>query len=323
MIHRMLAGLLLALGLAAAAPAAADPGFPTRPIRLLVAYPSGGAVDTVSRALAEEVSRTIGQPVVVENRPGAGGRIATELLANSPADGYTLLATTGAPITVAPALTSKLAYTMADLTPLVRVGEILNVMLVSSESGVKSVSEFVDWAKRQGRPIMYGSAGVGSADHLAGELFRKLTGVPMTHVPYKGGAAALQDLVGGQVDVGFSTFTVARPFVAAGKLRQIAVTSAERQASLPELPAVAEAVPGFAITNWAGVFAPRALPETLTIRLFEAFRGAAMQSSVSGKLVAAGVEPSPSASVDDFRAFVSKDAREWSEIVTLAEVPRE
>lgn len=320
--HAAAAALVSVLALAA--PAQADEAFPAKPIRMLIPYPSGGAIDTIGRTLADEMGRALGQPVVADNRAGAGGRMATELLARSPADGYTLLVTTGAPVTVAPALTSKLPYSVdKDLAPLTRVGDIVNVMLVSPEIGVNSVKEFVAWAKKRGEPVRYGSAGIGSADHLAGELFQKLTGLPMQHVPYKGGGPALQDLASGRIEVGFSTYTVARGLIQGGKLKLIGVTSPQRQPSMPQLEAVAETVPGFAISNWAGVFLPSGVPAPVAQRLFREFQRAAASPAVKAKLQAVGVESGASASIDDFRAFVREDTGQWKVIVKAANVPME
>lgn len=309
---------------ALAGSANAEGAFPARPIRMLIPYPSGGAIDTIGRTLADEMGRALGQPVIADNRPGAGGRMATDALAHAPADGYTLLVTTGAPITVAPALTNKLPYSVGkDLTPLTRVGDIINVMLVNPEIGVDSVKEFIAWAKKRGGPVRYGSAGVGSADHLAGELFQNLTGVEMQHVPYKGGGPALLDLASGRIEVGFSTYTVAQGLLNGGKLKVIAVTSPQRQPSMPKLEAVAETVPGFAITNWAGVFLPSGVPGPLAERLFREFQRAAGTAAVKAKLRTVGVEAGASASMDEFRSFVQEDTSRWKQIVKSANVPME
>lgn len=323
--RRVLTAALL-LGVPSVLPIAvrAQEAYPARPLRMIVPYPSGGAIDTIARTVAEQLSRQMGQPVLVDNRPGAGGRVATEILARAQADGHTMLITTAAPISVAPALTNKLPYAVEkDLLPVARVAEIINVMLVNPASGVGSVAEFVEWARRKGGPIRYGSAGVGSADHLAGELFQSLTGLPMLHVPYKGGGAALVDLSSGVIDVGFSTYVVASPLITSKKINVIAVTTGERQALLSNLQTVAETVPGFSISNWAGVFVPKETPIAAARRLYTELGKAVSVAGVREKLNAAAIETVFSKSMDEFTSFVRDDTRQWARIVKQAGVPME
>ncbi len=194
--------------------------YPVRPLRFLIPFPAGGAADTIARTIAEPLSAQLGQPIVIDNRPGAGGRLAAEMLAKAEPDGYTLLVGTLGAISISPALYKNLPYNMErDFLPLTRVGEILNVMVVNPSTGAKSVKDFIDWAKKRNGNVRFGSSGAGQPDHLAGVFFERLAGIDMVHVPYKGGGPALVDLISGDIQVMFSTYVVA---LAAREERQAA-----------------------------------------------------------------------------------------------------
>ena len=303
------------------APAAAQNDYPARPLRILVPFPAGGAIDTIARTLGERLSTQLGQPLVIDNRPGAGGRIAAGIVATADPDGYTLLLSTPGPISISPALFKALPYDPErDFAAVTRVAEIINVMVVNPAPGAKTVKEFVDWAKKRTADVRFGSSGAGQPDHLAGEFFQRLAGLRMTHVPYKGGGPALVDLVSGDLQVMFSTYVVAAPHVSTGRLRILAVTTPQRQPLLPDLPAVGESVPGFAVSNWTGVFVSSKTPRRITDRLFAEFNKAVLYPDVKTRQNAAGIDPIGSASIAEFQTFVREDARRWAGIIRDANI---
>lgn len=301
--------------------ALAQEKYPVRPLRILIPFPAAGAADTVGRALGEKYTAWMGQPVVIDNRPGAGGRLAVEMLARSEPDGYTMLVGVVGGIAISPALYKKLPYSVErDLTPVTRLCEVVNVMVVNSATGVKNVKEFIGWARKRGGEIRYGSSGPGQPDHLSGEIFQRLTGLPMTHVPYKGGGPALIDLVSGDLQVMFPTYIVAAPHLQSGKLRLLAVTPSQRQPLLSETPTVAETVPGFAVSNWQGLFVPARTPRAIVQRLFVETNKALKTPEVKKRFNAGGMEPIGSSSQEDFAKFVRDETVRWAKIVKEANV---
>jgi tripartite-type tricarboxylate transporter receptor subunit TctC len=297
-------------------PGAGAQSYPSRPIRILVPFPAGGAADTIGRTLGEQLSLQMGQPVVIDNRPGAGGRLATEMLAQAEPDGYTLLVGTVGGIAISPALYRKLPYDpQRDLLPISRAGEIINVMVVNPSSGARTVKEFIEWAKKRSAPVRYGSSGTGQPDHLAGELFQRLAGLRMTHVPYKGGGPALVDLVSGDLELMFATYVTAQPHVSAGRLRLLGVTAPKRQALLPDLPSISETVPGFGLTNWNAIVAPGRTPAAIADRLFVEIQKGLKAPELYKRMAAAGIEPAGSASRREFAQFVREDTVKWAKIV--------
>jgi tripartite-type tricarboxylate transporter receptor subunit TctC len=294
--------------------------YPERPIRFLVPFPAGGAADTVARTIGEQLVAQMGQPVVIDNRPGAGGRIATDLVAKGAPDGYTLLLATVGGISVSPALYRSLPYNVErDLAPVTRVAEVINVMVVNPNTGVTSVKGFVDWARKRGE-TRYGSAGTGQPEHLAAELLRRLTGLNLTHVPYKGGGPALVDLISGDIQLVFATYVVASPHVQAGRLRALAVSTPQRQPLLPDLPAVGETVSGFGLSNWEGVFAPKRTPPPLLERLHGEINKALAHPELKRRQNLLGIEPVGSRSREEFAKFVREDAAMWARIVKEADI---
>jgi len=299
----------------------AEGKYPVRPLRFLIPFPAGGAADTIARTIAEPLSAQLGQSIVIDNRPGAGGRLATEMLAKAEPDGYTLLVGTLGAISISPALYKNLPYNMdRDFLPITRVGEILNVMVVNPSTGAKSVKDFIDWAKKRNGNVRFGSSGAGQPDHLAGVFFERLAGIDMVHVPYKGGGPALVDLISGDIQVMFSTYVVALPHVKSGRLRVLAVTTAKRQPLLPDLPAVAETVPGFDISNWNGMFVPAKTPRAIADHLFVEINKAIKNAEVKKRQNAAGIEPVGSASRAEFVKFLRDDSARWAKIVKDANI---
>lgn len=298
--------------------------YPSRPLRILVPFPPGGAVDTIARVLSDKLAKQLGKPIIVENRPGAGSRLAAEALAKSPGDGYTILLSTAAPITIAPALVKDMRYNVsADLMPLTQVAEIINVMVVNPESGITSVKDFIEWGRKKKGSIRFGSSGAGSTDHLAGELFRKLSGLNLEHVAYKGGGPALIDLARGDIEVSFATYAVALPLIKSKRIKVIAVTTSERQALLPGVPTIGETVSGFSVSNWAGATLPKGTPEPIADRLFAEIKKATAESDVRTLLNAAGIDVNNSRSIADFQTFVAEETKLWKRVVLDANIEME
>lgn len=309
--------LLLAIGaLSAAAAWAQGPGdYPTRPIRLVVPYAAGGGVDTVMRAISPQMSEALGQPVVVENRPGGGTMNATDYVAKAPADGYTLLAT-GAPIYLNSALGLKLPYDpLKDLAPISLVVNNPGVIVVSPSVPVKTLKELVEFSQRSKDGLNYGSAGVGSIGHLGGELFKAKTGAKMTHIPYKGSAPALVDLMGGQISVLVDALIPTGVQVKAGKGVALAVMSEQRSALLPEVPTVAESgFPGFSVGGSFGMMAPGKTPPAIVAKVHAAMRKAVDTPQTRKQLTDMGYEVIAN-SPGEYGSYIRSQIGVWTQTV--------
>jgi tripartite-type tricarboxylate transporter receptor subunit TctC len=287
-------------------------GYPNKPIRLVVGFAPGGAADTVARAIGEYLGRGLGQPVVIENRAGAGSSIAAENVARSSPDGYSVLIASPASISVNPALNAKLNYKPGDLTPVTKVSSSPLLIVVNPASGITSVKELIAAAKKEPGKLNYATSGVGSAPHFGAALFSQVTGVEMVHVPFKGGAPAVISLVAGDTQVSFATPPSVLPMVKAGRLRALAVTDRERSPLMPEVPGMAEAgVPGYSIAFWYGFFVPAGTPPEIVRKLFEATVVAAQRPEVKAMLAREGTEVDLSRSPEEFAAFLAKDADFW------------
>jgi tripartite-type tricarboxylate transporter receptor subunit TctC len=297
--------------------------YPTRPVRMLVPFAAGGTVDIVARLVGAKLAEALGQPFVVENRSGAAGTIATALLAKSPGDGYTLM-TMHQGLAFNAALYSNLPYdTMRDLAPIAYLGATPNVLIVTEALPVRTLKEFLDYARRNPGRIAYGSGGVGSAGHLPVELLQSLTGTRFTHVPYKGSGPALTDLVGGQIQAMLATMPAAMPFVKSGKVRAIATSGAQRSPALPELPTLEEAgVPGYEYMPWYGLFGPAALPAALLGRLHEATARTLAEPEVRERLAQQGLEYR-AMTREQFAGLVRADVLKWGKFIRDAGVRAE
>jgi tripartite-type tricarboxylate transporter receptor subunit TctC len=296
----------------------AQQSYPARPIRILIPFPAAGASDTIGRTIAEPLAAQLGQTIVMDNRPGAAGRLATDLLAKAEPDGYTLLVGGVGPLSISPAVYRKLPYDAGrDFLPITKAAEILNVMVVNASSGVRAVKPFIEATRKRGE-TRYGSSGPGQLDHLAAVMFERLSGLRMTHVPYKGGGPALIDLMAGDLQVMFSTYVVAVPHLNSGKLRALAVTTARRQPLLPDLPPVAETLPGFDVSNWNGIFVPARTPPQIADRLFVEISKALRAPEVKKRQNNAGIEPEGSPSRADFARFLQDDRARWGRIIREA-----
>jgi tripartite-type tricarboxylate transporter receptor subunit TctC len=304
--------------LALAGTAADAQTFPNRPIRLVVPYAPGGALDYSGRLLAKTLSDSVGQQVVVDNRPGAGGVIGTEGVVRSPPDGYTLLLMDSA-IVVTPSLQKSVPYdVIKDLQPISMVSSSALVVVVPIASPAQDVPSLIGYAKTRPGGLNFGSAGIGTAPHMAGELFKLSTGAPLTHVAYKGMGPAVADLVAGQIELGFGSITAALPFITDGKLRGLATTAAKRSAALPNLPTVAEAgVAGFEVDLWLALFGPPNMPPPLLAQLNQMARNALAAPSLVEGFARVGAEPLATAP-DESARFIAAELAKWSRVVAGA-----
>ena len=310
--------LVLGAVIAMQACVAAAQAWPAKPIRLIVGFPPGGGADGVARPIADALGRHLGQPVIVENKPGGGTTIAAAAAATAAPDGYTLYMSNGAHYGSLQALYKGFRHGPNDHTPITRWTTAPLVLAVSNDLGVKSVAELIAKAKAQPGKLNYSSSGVGGGTHLPGLMFAQGAGVDILHVPYKGGAQALQGLVTGEAQMSFATPPSVLPLARGERLKVIAVTSPERSPLFPELPTVAEGgVPGYSYTFWFGLFGPAGLPEPIVAKLFEASRKVLADPELVEKLVASGNEPAPSASVSQFREWAKQDG-ERSRKLTIA-----
>jgi tripartite-type tricarboxylate transporter receptor subunit TctC len=311
------AGALL-VGLLGFAPVVSAQDYPSKPIRILVGFAAGGGTDVTTRVLAPRLAERIGQPVIVENRPGAAGNIATELAVRAAPDGYTLLMGTIAALAVNPTLYGSLPFDpQKDLTPISLAVSLPNVIAVHPSVPAQSLTELVALAKAKPGSLNYSTSGSGSAGHLAGELFKTLVGVDLTHVPYKGGAPAMTDLVGGVVQMGFATATGAIPMIKAGKIRALAVTTASRSVTLPDVPTVEEAigVKGYESNNWYGLVGPKGLPRAVVDKWHAVMVATLNEPEIKEKLLMQGLEVSPSPTPDAFAAYIKRETEVWSKVV--------
>jgi tripartite-type tricarboxylate transporter receptor subunit TctC len=309
----------LAVALLAFAACAFAQSYPAKPLRMLVGFPPGGANDIVARIFANKLSEELGQPVVVENRPGNAGVIGAEAVAKAAPDGYTLYLGSTGTNSIAPALTSKMPYDpVTGLTPVSLVGSTPSCLVVNASVPAQNVREFVALAKARPGKLSYASSGNGTTLHLGGELFKLLAGVDLIHVPYKGNAPALNDVIGGQVDMIISALPPALPLAKAGKVRILGVTALERLPSAPDMPTVAEqGLPGYEIGTWYGVFATGGSPPEAIERLAAALRRAVADAKVREQIGAQGIDPASSTPAE-FRAFVASEMAKWTKLVKAA-----
>ena len=318
----VLAAAVLAMpGAASSQESAAD--FPSKPIHIVVAVPAGGGVDTIARVLAERMQSRLGQPVIVENRAGAGGNIGAAAVASSPADGYTLLASPPAPLTVNAVLYKKLAYDPAALRPVAIMALSPNVLAVRKDLPVKNVAELVALAKAHPGKLSYASQGNGTTSHLTNELFARATGTKFVHVPYKGTAPALNDLAGGHVDMMFVDLGSVISLHEGGRVRIIAAASADRIPSLPEVPSVREAgVADFDSTTWFALSAPPGTPAAVTQKLNAAISDIQRMPDIEAHYRKLYVQTSPGTTAQ-MAAFVKEETRRWVDVIRAASITLE
>ncbi|HTE14539.1 MAG TPA: tripartite tricarboxylate transporter substrate binding protein [Burkholderiales bacterium] len=302
------------LATALAAPVSAQT-YPSKPIRLVVPYPPGGGSDIVARPLAQLVSASIGQQVVIDNRSGAGGNIGMEFVAKAPPDGYTLIWGITAQLAVNPSLYPKLNYDLIrDFAPISLMGIAPYLLVAHPALPVKSVNQLVALARAKPGEVRYGSAGNGSGSHLAGEMLNSLARINTLHIPYKGGAPAMTDLVAGQLQLSYLTYTSTSGFIRSGRLRALGVTTAKRSAALPDLPAISEAVPGYDSAVWYGLLAPAGTPADIIARLNREFLAALKNTEVRQRLMAEAFEPI-GGSPEYLGDYMKKEIARWAKLV--------
>ena len=309
----LLVGLLI---ICVPAHAAGDTDYPNRPIHLIVPYPPGAGTDGTARIVAEALGQRLGQPIVVENRPGASGSIGTDFVAKSAPDGYTLLWTSTDSMTAVPALRKAMPYKVPDdFSYIAKVAETGMALVVSAKVPVASIPEFVAYAKEHPGALSYGSSGTGSSPHLATLLLEKYTGIEMTHIPYKGVAPALTDLLGGEIDFALLTPMTIAPFLGSDKMRVIGITAPTRHPMLPDAPTVKEAgVPQATATVWYGLFGPSRLPAPVLDRLRQEIVVVAQMPIVRDKMAAAGLQMSTEVG-DEFERSATNEYNQWRAIV--------
>jgi tripartite-type tricarboxylate transporter receptor subunit TctC len=310
--------LAVAAGMAAASVASAQTGFPAKAVHLFVPYPAGGAVDILARTLGDELSKNWGQPVIVENRPGAGGLVASQALATSPPDGYTLIVVASGHATN-PFLYPKMPYdTFKDFTSICLLASSPNILLVRADSPFKTLADLLAQARAKPGSLSYGMAGNGTSTHLAGELLKNLAKVDIVAIPYKGGAPAMNDLLGGQIPMSFNNGPESIGQIGAGKVRALAVTTATRAPFLPDVPTMAEAgVPGYDTGVWWGLLGPAGMPANIVAQLSSDFLAALKAPAVKERLNTLGSSPIGS-SPKQFDAVIRADYEKWGPIIKAA-----
>ena len=315
MERRFFAAVLFGLIAAAGWPVAAQT-YPAHPVKLVIPVPPGGSADVVGRLLANAVAAELGQPVIVDNRAGAAGSVGTASALKAPADGYTLVQCSIGSCAINPSLYKNVGYDLfKDMAPVILLGSSINVLTVSNDAGLRSVKELVDQARR--KPMAYASSGVGASNHLAAELLKKMAGIEMTHVPYKGSGPAITDLIGGQVPVFFDNEPSILPFIKQGKVRALAVTGKTRSANLPDVPTMEElGFAGFVIEPWYAFAAPAGTPEPAIRRLNTAFNNALNQAAVRDRMVAMGITPA-GGSPEVLGRLIRSEYTRWAELIRV------
>jgi len=308
-----------ATALAAGTRFARAQAYPSRPVRILVGFPPGGTVDIVARLVGQWLQERLGQPFVIENRPGAGGNIATEATVRAPADGHTLLLITP-PNVINATLYERLNFNfIRDIAPIASAIRLPNVMQVHPSVPATSVPEFIAYAKANPGKLSMASAGNGTSGHVAGELFKMRSGVDLVHVPYRGGASAMTDLISGQVQVMFDNLGNSIEHIRTGRLRALAVTTAARSEMIPEIPSVSEFVPGYEASFWNGLGAPNGMPAEIIEKLNKEINAALADTKVRSRLADLGGTVflfSPA----EFRTFIAAETEKWAEVVRRAQI---
>lgn len=307
----------LACLMAWVAGAHAQAAWPDRPVRVIVPFPASGATDLVARVVTQRVAQDLGQQLVVDNRPGAGGTIGTTEAAKASADGYTLLLTTSSTHAISPHLMPRLAYdARKDFTPVAHLADAPSVLLVTNSLPVKSVAELIAYGKANPGKLNYATSGNGTIVHLNTAAFSAQAGIEMMHVPYKGTALAIPDLVAGQTHVLFDSLPTGMPHAKNGRLRALAVTSPKRSSLAPELPTMAESgLPGYSSVTWFGVYLPAGAPPALVDRIHKAFAKAIQSPEVAEGLAKLGVEPAAPSTPAKFAAMVQADSARWASVI--------
>jgi tripartite-type tricarboxylate transporter receptor subunit TctC len=312
-------GLLLLTSLFWSFAQAADT-YPNRPIRLILPVAPSGGSDITARTLAPKLIDALGQQVIIDNRPGGGGTVGMSIAARATPDGYTIVQGSIGPVAIDASLHSKMPYdTLKDFTPIARAVSALNILVVHPSLPVRSVKDLIDHAKANPDKLNFGSSGIGHADHMAGEIFKSMTGVKMQHIAYKGGAPAMTELLGGNIELIFSTVSTAVNFIKSGRIRPIAVTSAKRVSLYPDIPTVAESgLPGFVVDNWYSILGPRGIPKPIVDRLHREYNQALSQPDVAKRLEGFGIFPFPLPTAEAFGDYIKSEMAKYARVVKEA-----
>ncbi|MDM0106847.1 tripartite tricarboxylate transporter substrate binding protein [Variovorax sp. J22R24] len=291
--------------------------FPTKPVTLVIPFPPGGPTDAMARTLAAEIKDHLGQPVIVENRAGAGGNIGADYVARAEADGHTLLFGTSGPLAINSSLYRKINYDpVKSFAPVIQVGHLPNILVVNPSVPAKDVRELIAYAKAHPGKLSYASSGNGASSHLAGVLFNGIAGTDLQHIPYKGTGPALNDLLGGQVSMSFTDVLTALPYVKAGKLRALGIATAQRSQALPDLPTLAEqGVTGYDVSVFFGIVAPAGTPPATIAKLNKAFADALATPKVKQLFASQGLEPAPSNTPEQLGKYIGAQVTKWSSVV--------
>ena len=313
-LHTVCTAVLCGVALVCTPVAAQD--YPNRPLRFIAAFSAGGASDLLARTLGQKLSERLGQQVVVDNRAGAGGVIGMQIAANSPADGYTLLMGSSSNMAIGPALYADLKYDPIKSYSGVTAAAIVPIiMIVHPSVPVKSIEELIQYAKARPGQLSYASSGAGATPHISGELFRRMAGIELVHVPYKGGGEAIAAVLGGHVQMSFGAVSTALPHMKTGRLRALGVTSSKRLAATPDVPTIAEAgLPGYEVVQWFGVFVPAGTPRPYIAKLNRELTAILAQQDVKDRYSAMGVEPTTS-TPEGFDAYVKAEVGKWKKLL--------
>jgi tripartite-type tricarboxylate transporter receptor subunit TctC len=316
-MRRLLQAAIAAATLLSAG-ASAQVDFPSKPLRIVVPFPAAGIVDSVARAVGEKLSAKYGQPVVVENRAGAGGSIGTDVVAKAPPDGHTILMV-GTGFTVLPQIVKDLSWSPPDFRAVLNIGSVPNVIVVAADVPARDMKELVALARKSPAPLTYGSPGIGSSPHLSGEMLSQMANVPLTHVPYKGQPDAVNDLLGGRISMMALTAALAGPHVKAGRLRALAVTAPKPIQAMPELPTVAEAagLPDYEVRPWTGVFVPAKTPPAVAKKLANDMMEVLAMPDVKARMDRLGMELALQPTTE-FDAFLALETRRWESVLRKA-----
>jgi tripartite-type tricarboxylate transporter receptor subunit TctC len=312
--------LVACLAAVVCSPASAQPAYPVRPIRLISPFPPGAVVDTLSRALAAPLGELLGQPVVVENRTGAGGNVGMDVVAKAPADGYTIgmggIGTHG----INPSVYASMPFDpVRDFAPITFVASNINVLVVHPSVPAQDVQQLIAYARSNPGRLSYGSAGTGTSQHLAGELFKQVAGVQMTHIPYKGAGPAVSDLIGGQIPLMFVDISASLGHIRAGKLRALGVTTRERTPLLDVPTLIEQGIPDFDVNAWFGVLAPAGTPRDIVLRLNAEAVKALRLPATRERLENVGLKPAPN-SPEEFAGFIRGELERWAKVARAANI---
>ncbi len=319
----MLSRFFAFLALAIFAPLSLSQSWPVRPVKMVVPFPAGGPTDVMTRVLSEKLTHALGQPVVVENKPGAGGAIGADFVAKSAADGYTLVMATSSTHSIGPYLTKVPYDPQKDFTPIVYVGYATNVLVVSPVLGIASVRELIDYAKKNPGKLNYSTSGIGSISHLTSEMFASMAGIKLTHVPYKGTQLSVPDIMSGQVAMLFDNVMTAKPHVDGKRLKAVGISSLERSSLMTEVPTIAESgLAGFDSWTWFGVFGPVNTPRAVVDRVNAEMNRIVADPAVRERFAQLGFEATGGTPAE-FAAVVKSEAQRWSKVIRDANVKPE